>query len=63
MGNKELITGELLISDKNDRNTVAMILFKNGYSVTPKRRRRSAKTYYDYLEYSALARKEDHADA
>ena len=60
MGNKELITGELLISDKNDRNTVAMILFKNGY--TPKRRRRSAKTYYDYLEYSALARKEDQAD-
>lgn len=61
MGNKELITGELLISDKNDRNTVAMILFKNGYSVTPNAGA-SAKTYYDYLEYSALARKEDQAD-
>ena len=44
--------GLLKIKDREDRVAVAMVLFKNGYTVAPKRKKISPKNYEQYLEFS-----------
>lgn len=43
--------GYLKIGNEADRVTVASILFKNGYSVSPVRKKKNGKTYEYYVEY------------
>lgn len=43
--------GYLKIGNEADRVTVASILYKNGYSVSPVRKKRNGKTYEYYVEY------------
>ncbi len=44
-------TGTLKISSETDRVSVATILFKNGYAVTPRRVKNGEKTEI-YMDYS-----------
>lgn len=43
--------GYLKIGNEADRVTVASILYKNGYSVSPVRKKKNGKTYEYYVEY------------
>ena len=43
--------GYLKIGNEADRITVASILYKNGYSVSPVSKKRNGKTYEYYVEY------------
>lgn len=43
--------GYLKISNEADRATVANILFRNGYTVQTKRRKKNGKTYEYYVHY------------
>lgn len=44
--------GFLKIGNEADRVTVASILYKNGYSVSPVRKKKNGKTYEYYVEFS-----------
>lgn len=43
--------GYLKIKNEEDRNIVANILFKNGYTVESKRRKRNTKTFEYFVHY------------
>lgn len=43
--------GYLKIANEADRATVANILFRNGYTVQTKRRKKNGKTYEYYVHY------------
>lgn len=43
--------GYLQIDNKDDRSTVASILFKNGYKVSTSRRKKNGKTNSYYVHY------------
>lgn len=43
--------GYLKTGNEADRITVASILYKNGYSVSPVRKKKNGKTYEYYVEY------------
>lgn len=43
--------GILKISGENDRTLVATVLFKNGYSVTPVRKKKNGRAYEYYIQY------------
>lgn len=45
-------TGYLRIAKEEDRATVATILYKNGYSVSPVRIKRNGKTYEYYVKFT-----------
>lgn len=47
--------GYLKIGNEADRTTVASILYKNGYSVSPVRKKKNGKTYEYYVEYEIKA--------
>ncbi|MCD8398276.1 MAG: hypothetical protein LUD12_14035 [Lachnospiraceae bacterium] len=47
VGDKDI----LRIASEADRNTVAEILYKNGYTVQPVRRRKNAKQYEYFVRY------------
>lgn len=47
--------GYLRISNEADRATVATILFRNGYSVSPVRQKRNGKTYEYYVKFTKTA--------
>lgn len=44
-------SGYLKISNENDRQAVASILFKNGYTVRTVRAKKNGKTYEYYVSY------------
>ena len=44
--------GILRISNEADRMTVVAILYKNGYIVTPLRRKKNGRTYEYFIRYS-----------
>lgn len=44
-------SGYLKIDNENDRNTVATILFNNGYTVSKTRKKRNGKTYIYFVRY------------
>ena len=46
--------GYLKIGNEADRNTVASILFNNGYSVKKVRRKKNGKTYEYYVAYEEI---------
>lgn len=48
--------GYLKIGNEADRTTVASILYKNGYSVSPVRKKRDGKTYEYYVEFEIKPR-------
>ena len=48
--------GLLKIGNENDRLTVASILFKNGYSVFPARKKKDGKSYEYYVEFEMRPR-------
>lgn len=48
----EIDKGLLKISTEADRLTVASILYKNGYTVTPTRLKRNGKSYEYFVQYS-----------
>ncbi len=43
--------GYLKISSENDRAAVANILYKNGYTVQPTRRRKNGRSFEYYVMY------------
>ena len=43
--------GFLKIGNESDRIAVASILYKNGYSVSPARKKKNGKTFEYYVEY------------
>ena len=43
--------GYLRIGNEADRTIVASILYKNGYSVSPVRKKKNGKTYEYFVEY------------
>lgn len=43
--------GVLKIGNEADRVTVASILYKNGYTVKPVRRKKNGKSYEYYVSY------------
>ncbi len=47
--------GYLRISNETDRATVATILFKNGYAVSPFRRKRNGKTYEYFVKFQRIS--------
>lgn len=49
------LVGYLRISNEADRATVATLLFKNGYRVSPVRQKRNGKTYEYYVKYERIA--------
>ena len=48
------VHGYLKIGNEADRVTVASILYKNGYSVSPVRRKKNGKTYEYYVEFAIM---------
>ena len=44
-------SGYLRISNETDRVTIASILYKNGYSVSPVRCKRNGKTFEYFVKY------------
>lgn len=44
--------GVLRISNEADRMTVVAILYKNGYSVSPIRRKKNGRSYEYFIKYS-----------
>lgn len=44
-------SGFLKISNETDRATVATILYRNGYTVDTKRRKKNGKTFEYYVHY------------
>ena len=55
--------GYLKIGNEADRITVASILYKNGYSVSPVRKKRDSKAYEYYVEYEQKSRNITEAEA
>ena len=47
--------GYLRIRNEADRATVATLLFKNGYRVSPVRQKRNGKTYEYYVKFERVA--------
>lgn len=47
--------GYLRISNETDRATVATILFRNGYTVSPVRQKRNGKTYEYYVKFTKIS--------
>ena len=44
-------SGYLRIDNEADRNTVATILFNNGYTVSKTRKKRNGKTFVYFVRY------------
>lgn len=44
--------GYLKIGNEEDRAAVAKVLYRNGYTVQPVRRKRNGKTYEYYIKYT-----------
>lgn len=44
-------SGYLKIGNEQDRATVAQILYRNGYSVKPARKRKNGKAFEYYVAY------------
>ena len=51
MGTDDSRCGLLKIGNEADRVTVASILYKNGYSVSPVRKKKNGKTYEYFVSY------------
>jgi len=51
MAGEVATSGALKIGNEADRVTVASILYKNGYSVSPLRLRKNGKSYEYYVQY------------
>ena len=51
MGNESGQAGALKIGNEADRVTVASILYKNRYSVSPVRKKKNGKTYEYFVAY------------
>ena len=45
-------TGYLDIDNREDRNTVAAILFKNGYTVSPVKTKKDGRSHRYFVKYS-----------
>ena len=56
MGTAKKNHGYLKIGNEADRVTVAAILYKNHYSVSPVRKKKDGKTYEYYVEYETKPR-------
>lgn len=50
--NEKEKSGILRISNEADRMTVVAVLYKNGYSVSPIRRKKNGRSYEYFIKYS-----------
>lgn len=49
-------SGLLKIASEADRETVANILFRNGYTTSPVRRKKNGKAFEYFVKYALLSR-------
>ena len=49
-------SGFLKIGNEADRNAIAAILYRNGYTVSPTRKKRDGKSYEYYVKYEMRPR-------
>lgn len=54
--------GYLRIENKDDREKIASVLFRNGYTVSTVRRKRNGRSYEYYVKYEMRSKEMEEAE-